>query len=134
MGLCSRKPKANPKITVDGIEIAYHSDHEWWEFDYRGLKFCAYETSLILPAKHELDWVVESVESLKPELRKRLVKGLAEWSDAKVDDGESCSVNLGDFTAGNSFSIGWSDGVSWGDLGVEFAIKNGQIVDESWGD
>ena len=134
MGLFSKTPKPNPKITVEGVEIAFHRDHEWWEFTYRGTEFSSFESSLTLPTKAELDSILDALESLKPEMRTRLKKGLSEWGDLKLDDGESYSVNVQDFAAERTFTVSWSDGASWGDLGADFTIKDRAIIDESWGD
>ena len=76
-----------------------------------------------------------TVESLKPEMRRRLAKGLAEWGDGcKLDDGETYSISVEEFATGRSFSVSCSGGASWGDLAVDFTIKDDAIVDETWGD
>ena len=134
MGLFSKSPKPNPKITIEGVEIAFHREYEGWAFTYRGTEFTSFELTLTLPTKGELDSILDTLESLKPEMRTRLQKGLSEWGDSKLDDGESYSVNVQDFATDKSFEISWSDGASWGDLGVDFTIKNNAIIDESWGD
>ena len=134
MGLFSKSPKLNPKLTVEGIEIEFHRDHEWWGFTYRGTEFCSFESALTLPNKAELDSILDTLESLRPEMRTRLQKGLTEWGDSKLDEGESCSVNVQDFARDKTFTVSWSDGASWGDLGVDFTIKDHAISDESWGD
>jgi hypothetical protein len=135
MGIFSKTPKPNPKITFECIEFTFHRDHEWWEFTYRGAEFCSFTPTLSLPTRAELDSIVSTVESLRPDMRKRLAKGLAEWGDGcKLDDGETCSISLEEFATDRSFSVSWSDGASWGDLGVDFTIKDHAIVDESWGD
>jgi hypothetical protein len=77
---------------------------------------------------------LETVESLKPDLRARLQKGLKEWGESKLDEGESYSINVQDFATDRSFTVSWSGGESWGDLGADFTIKDHAIADESWGD
>lgn len=135
MGIFSKTPKPHPKISFEGIEFTFHRDHEWWEFTYRGREFCSFTPTLSLPTKAELDSIVSTVGALMPEMRKRLAKGLAEWGDGcKLDDGESYSISVEEFAADRSFSVSWSDGASWGDLGVDFAIKDHVITDESWVD
>src|SRR5687767_13635359 len=134
MGLFSRPPKVNPTITVEGIEIVFQREYEAWEFRYRGTDFFSFEPKFTLPTKADLDAILERLESLQPEMRTRLKNGLSGWGDAKIDDGESFSVNVQDFATDKSFGVSWSDGASWGDLGVEFTIRNNVIVDESWGD
>src|ERR1043166_3068578 len=134
MGLFSKTPRPNPKITVEGIEIAFHRDNEWWEFAYRGTEFCSFEPTLTLPSKTDLDSILDTLESLKPEMKTRLQKGLKEWGDSKLDEGESYLVNLQDFAKDKTFTVSWSGGASWGDMGIDFAIKDHAIIDESWGD
>ena len=134
MGIFSKTPKPNPKISFEGVEFTFQRDHEWWEFTYRGTEFCSFEPVLTLPTKTQLDSILSTLESLMPELRKRLEKGLSEWSDSKLDDGETYSVDVKEFTRDGTFSVSWSGGASWGDMGVEYTIKDRAILDESWGD
>jgi hypothetical protein len=134
MGLFSKTPQPNPKLSFEGIEFEYHRDHGWWEFRYRETDFTSFEPVLALPTKVELDAIVETLLALMPEMRSRLQIGLEKWGGAKLDDGESYSVDVKDFVRERTFGVSWSDGESWGDLGVDFVVKNGVIVDETWGD
>ena len=134
MGLFSKTPKPNPMIAFEGIEFLFHRDHELWEFTYRGTRFSSFAPVLILPTKAQLDSILSTLESLMPELRTRLQNGLKEWSDSTLDDGETQRVDVKDFVSDGIFFVSWSDGASWGDLGVEFTIKESSIIDESWGD
>ena len=133
MGLFSKAPKPNPKITIEGVEITFHQEYGGWAFTYRGAEFSSYAFALSLPKKAELDFILETLESLKPEMRTRLQKGLSDWG-SKLDDGESYSINVQDFARDKTFIVSWSDGASWGDLGADFTIKDRAIIDESWGD
>jgi len=134
MGIFSKTPKSHPKITVEGIEITFHQEYGGWAFTYRGAEFSSFESALILPSKVEVDSILDTVESLKAEMRTRLQKGLSGWGESKVDDGESYSIDVQEFVTDKSFTVSWSDGASWGDLGVDFTIKDHAITDESWGD
>ncbi len=135
MGLFSETPKTNPKVIVEGVEIIFQLEHEWWEFTHRGSEFCSFGSALTLPSKAQLDGILNTLESLKPEMRSRLKKGLIEWGDdSKPDDGELYSVNVQDFIVKGTFEVSWSGGKSWGDLGLEFTIKGDAIIDEAWGD
>ena len=128
MGLFSKKPKSNPKISVEGIEISFNRDQDWWEFKYCGTEFWSFEPVLTLPTKAELDAILDAVNSLKSEMRARLEK------DLKLDNGESYTINLQDFATKKSFMVSWSDGATWGDMGIDFTIKDGAILHEDWGD
>jgi len=134
MGLFSKAPKVTPKITVDGIDIAFHPDHKWWEFTYRDHEFITFQSHLHMPSRGELDSILFDVAALKPEMTERLAKGWKEWGDVKMYDGESYNINLESFGSEGSFEVSWSGGASWGDMGIDFRIKDHKIVDESWGD
>ena len=130
MGLFSKAPKSNPKIIVEGIEIVFSrpTGLDIWEFTYRGTKFCSFRPVFAFPAKAELDGILDALDSLKPEMKSRLKKNL------KLDDGESYMVNVQDFATERSFEVSWSDGASRGDMGVDFKIRGGAIINEQWGD
>jgi hypothetical protein len=134
MGLFSKARKPAPKITVEGVEITFQCDCEGWSFSWRGTEFRVFEARLAWPGKAKLEALLEVLEALKAELRERLKKGLAEWGGARLDDGETFFVDVKDYAADQTFTASWSDGASWGDLGVDFTIKGGAIIDEAWGD
>jgi hypothetical protein len=134
MGLFSKNPKSNPAITVEGIQITFDLHHKLWEFTYLATDFVAYSHDFTLPPRADLDSILKTIEALKPEMLARLQKEFADWDDAKLNDGESYVVNVHDFTAEKSFIVSWSDGKSWGDMGVDFTIQNQTIIYECWGD
>lgn len=134
MGLFSKTPKPNPKIVAEGIEIEFHRDHEWWSFTYRGTVFSSYELSFTLPRKEEIDAILATVESLKPEMELRLKNGPDESGGVQLGEGESYVVDANQFATDGTFVVSWSGGTSWGDMGIDFTIKGNAIIDEGWGD
>lgn len=135
MGFFSRKlPLPTPGITVNGLEIQCSQPDGYWSFSYRGTDFHASNRSFVLPSTTDLDSILASIEALMPEMRSRLVKGLEGWGDARLDSGESLSVELSDFATDRSYCVTWSDGEGWGDMAADFTIRDGTIVDEGWGD
>ena len=134
MGIFSKTPKPNPKITVEGIEIVFHQEYAGWAFTYRGTDFTSFEPTLTLPTTQELNSILDTIESLKPEMKKRLTKGPDGTGGLQLDDGEAYMVDTKSFATERSFVVSWSGGVSWGDMGIEFTIKDHAIIDESWGD
>lgn len=134
MGLFSKTSDPDPVLIVDGIEVVFHRDHDWWEFEYGETEFWAAGTTFRLPPRAELDEILDTVEALKPQIISRLANGLNEWGDAKLNDGESYCVDLRDFATERTFILSWSDGASWGDLAVDFIIRERHIIDVSWGD
>jgi len=128
MGLFSSKPKLQPKLTIEGMEITYNSKSEFWEFKYRDTEFWVCSPVGTAPTKPELDSILETVEALKPAMKSRLKQWVA------VDDGESYFIEVGDFAGDKTFEVTWAEGASWGDMGVDFTIKDGAILDVSAGD
>ncbi len=130
-----QKPKQQPdgKIIVEGVQITYRPEHCEWQFTYRDIEFCTYGLTIILPSKCELDRILLTIESLKPELRSRMQESLSGYG-AKLDDGELMSISLAGFSEDRSFRVSWSTGESWADLGVDFTIRDQKIVAEEWAD
>src|SRR5215213_10249368 len=107
MGLFS-KPKPNPKIIVEGVEVEFDTKHEIWSFVHGGAEFVAHGDTLNLPTKAELEAILATVVALKSEIRSRLQKGLADWPNVKIDDGESYLIDVTDFALLRSFMLSWS--------------------------
>ena len=121
-------------ITIEGIEVYYDPDQNWWEFTYREQEFISFSSQLNMPNQDELNTILSSVATLTTEMLERLEKGWKEWEKVKMNDGESSAINIENFSREGSFEVSWSGGASWGDIGIDFTIKNQKIVDESWGD
>jgi hypothetical protein len=134
MGLFSKKPRLNPQITIDGLEVTFDLENEWWEFTYRDTDFSSFEPVLTLPTRQDLNIILAMLDSLTPEMRSRLQKGWEDEADSMLDTGESYSVDVEHFARSRTFTVSWSGGERWGDMGVDFTIKDGAIIDESWGD
>jgi len=128
MGLFSKRSKANPAVEIDGIKIEYDLANEYWQFSHKGADFVAYSATFIIPSEALLSSILAATENLQPEMIQRLSK------EVKADDGETFLINLTDLHAQDSFEVSWSSGKSWGDVGVDFTIRNHAITDESWGD
>jgi len=116
------------------LKSSFQRDDDLWSFPYHGTQFFSFDLSWKVPTKSELDGILNTLESLKPEMRSSLQKILSDWNGAKLDDGESYSVNVQDFASEETFTVTWLDRKSWGDLGVDFLIKSGTIIDETLGD
>ena len=134
MGLFSKKRKVNPVIETQGLRIQYDPQSEIWEFKHNGMEFVAYGTSFVVPCLERLAGIQEDVDRLRPEMSRRLTEGWKNSKDVKTNDGESYFVNLTDLQSSGTFEVSWSGGESWGDVGVDFTIRNHEITDESWGD
>src|SRR5690242_3909188 len=83
---------------------------------------------LSFPRRHRFQSILADTENLQPEMIQRLS------IEVKANDGETFLINLTDLHAPDSFEVSWSSGKSWGDVGVDFTIRNHAITDESWGD
>lgn len=136
MGLFSKKPiqKPNPTVTWDGITYVFHRvDFDYWTFSYKGYNFDSSGEALTLLSNADLETIITIMESLNGEMRSRMITTLTLYECAKLDTGERCSVDITNFNRDKSFIVSWSSEI-WGDLGVDFTIENGVIVDEYWAD
>ncbi len=134
MGWLSNKTKTKPSIVVEGTVISYCPDAEIWSFEFSGLEFMSAEPRFSLPEKAQLEEIARDFKELQPEMRRRLEKGWEKWGGPKIDTGETCLVNLTDLAGEGIYEICWSGGEKWGDMGIDFSIKEHAIIDESWGD
>ncbi len=130
MGLFTTKTKAKPAVETQGLRIEYDAKGEMWQFSHKGTDFVAYGATFVVPSPDRLASVLADVEALRPEM----VRRVAGSGNVKPNDGESCFVNLTDLESSGSFEVSWSGGESWGDMGVDFTIKNHKVIDEAWGD
>jgi hypothetical protein len=134
MGLFSKKPKLNPVIDTQGLRIEYSIDHAWWEFTHQGVNFISYGANFSCPSREQLRSILSDVEKLKPEMIMRLADGWKDWKGIKMNDGETICVNLTDFQSQGSFEVSWAGGSTWGDMGIDFIVKDHALTDEAWGD
>ena len=135
MGLFSKTPKPNGRIIIQGLKIDFKVESGWWEFKHRDVDFVSFDPTLTLPSIEELDGILKDLQLLKSEFESRISNGLSQWGDGcSINDGETCLINIEDYSKDKSVVVSWSGGESWGDLAVDFTISNHMITDESWGD
>ena len=134
MALFSKKPKIKPTVETQGLRIEFDSESEIWQFSDKGMDFVVYGSTCAAPSPEQLMEIQADVTRLRPDMTRRLGEGLRNCEGAKMNDGESILVNITDFQSQGAFEVCWSGGESWGDMGVDFTIKNHEITDESWGD
>lgn len=130
----SRTHRPNPVIGTQGLRIEYHLEHDLWKFSYEGTHFISYGSMFSCPTQAQLDTILSDIDRLRPEMIQRLAHGWKDYEGVKLDDGEVFSVNLTDFTSERTFDISWSRGPTWGDMIIDFTIKDHAIINESWGD
>lgn len=134
MGLFSSKPKAKPTITASGLQIEYDTGNECWQFRHQSTEFIAFGPSFVLPSDERLSAILGDIRALLPEMEARIEKEFSETPEVKTKDGETYMVDLSGGDAPDVYVVSWSGGASWGDLAVDFTIKNHGIINEAWGD
>lgn len=134
MGIFSKKNKAKPVVETQGLRIEYDPENEIWQFTHKGADFVAYGATIVVPSLEHLATIQADIDRLRPEMTRRLAEGWKDSKDVKTNEGETYLVNLTDLHSLGSFEVSWSEGESWGDMGIDFTIKNHEITDESWGD
>ncbi|MFC7336423.1 hypothetical protein ACFQY0_04475 [Haloferula chungangensis] len=108
--------------------------HSWWTFTYRGLDFISYESRLNLPLQEELDSILANVSSIEGEMKSRIATYFQSTPEIKASSGQLTHVNIASFADSNTVGVFWTGDASWGDMAVEFTIREEQIIDETWGD
>jgi hypothetical protein len=134
MGLFSKKPRTNATVEIEGLRAEYDLANECWQFSHKGADFVAYGTALVVPSEERLSSIIADIDKLRPEMIRRLAEGWKDSKDVKTNDGETFRVNITDLASQGSFDVSWSGAESWGDMGIDFTIKDHAITDESWGD
>jgi hypothetical protein len=134
MGLFSRQKKPSPTIEAGGLKVIYDTESEAWEFSFEGVEFVSYGNDFKQPTREQIITILEGLKRLKPEMVRRLEAGWREYGNIPVSDGESFFVNISDLETTGEYEVCWSGGANWGDMGIDFLIKDHAIVDESWGD
>ena len=134
MGLFSKKPKTLPTIQTQGLRIEYDPDTEVWQFQDSGIDFVLYGQTCFAPSRDQLADIRSDINRLRPEMLQKLGEGWKDWKGVRMNDGETFLVNLTNLQSQGSFDVCWSGGESWGDMGIDFTIKDHEITDESWGD
>ena len=134
MALFSKKLKIKPTVETQGLRIEFDSENEIWQFRDGDFDFVVYGETCAVPSPEQLRDIRAVINRLRPEMTRRLAEGLRDCEGAKINDGETFLVNLTELQSQGAFEVCWSGGESWGDMGIDFAIKNHEITDESWSD
>jgi hypothetical protein len=134
MGLFSKKITEKPTVESQGLHIEYDPDTEIWQFSDKGTAFVAFGRACAVPSLSQIADIHADVDRLTLEMARKLEKGVKECQGVKMNDGETFLVNITDLRSKGSFEVSWSGGQSWGDMGIDFTIKDHKIIDESWGD
>lgn len=134
MKLFGKKLTPNPQVIFGAIDTTYEPNQEWWQFAYEGIEHFSHGPVLRLFDISALELMRTDVSTLMPEMKQRLEIGWKEWGEVKLDDGENYIVDVTNFQEKQEYRICWSGGASWGDMGIEFTVRDHKIVDEDWGD
>lgn len=132
MGFFSKKPKPYPTIHIGEIRVNYDPESISWDFQYNGIEFISYRAEFHMPTPSQLDSMITDIESLRGEMISRIEKN--EFGKYRVNSGERFLVNLDYFNDEGTCIVSWSNDEYWGDMAVDFDIKDHIIVEENWGD
>lgn len=134
MGLFRKTPKPDPSIQIGESRIRYSVKHEHWAFTYKNKEFCAYASSFVWPGAGRLDQIIEDFERLQSQMMERIRSGKEIGGGLPMGVGESVLITLHSLETEGTFEVGWSGGEKWGDMGIDFVVKDGTIIEEFWGD
>jgi hypothetical protein len=134
MGLFSKRGTAKPTVVTQGLRIEYDRDIDLWRFNDNGVAFVACGSACTVPSLSQIADIRADIAALRPEMLRRLEKSCKEWPGVKTNDGETLLVNITNLQSQSSFDVVWCGGASWGNIAIDFTIKNHEITAESWSD
>jgi len=134
MNLFGKKSNSEPQVIFGVIAATYSRKEELWTFEYEGVEHISYGHILRLFNSSTLELMRGDVLMLMPEMKQRLEIGWKEWGEVKINDGGKFFINVTDFQEKQEYQICWAEGASWGDMVIEFTIKDHPIIYEDWND
>ena len=128
-----KKISVYPKVRIRDIDLHYRCEDPEWSFEYKDIGFVSYTAQFILPSLEELDRILDDVENLREDMLNRC---RSYWKDHEhASDGELLLIDLEHYSSDSVVRVSWcGNDDSWGDMGVDFVIKNSKVEGESWGD
>ena len=126
------KKKISPVVVFDGITAEVEKDwgHISWKFKYKDVDFYTEGHIFEIPTIENLDKYLSWINENKKKIQANVSAVLEGWGGT-VD-----SAIIGGITIQNQnkISVLFVGDENWGDMGGDFVIENGVIVDETWGD
>ncbi len=133
MGLFSKDKKENPRISFHGVEFTFFEEAAW-RFSFGGVDFWFHGRAFHCPTLGELEQITGTLAALEPEMTGRARKGVEEWGEGATLENIERSADLSEWPTDGTVWVTWSDGDGWGDMAVDFEVKDGAIISEGWGD
>ena len=127
-----KKIKKNAHIKLEGIDIEFDIQNEWWSFSFQGIHCISYGFELKMPSVDLLTNAISGVLHFEKEMKSRIKKGLTERGCKDFDPEYTVDVEV--LSEKNMVLVLWSDGENRSDIGIDFEVKDNKIMSEDWSD
>jgi len=127
-----KKNKITPIVKFNGITAEIEKD--WsdlsWKFTYKKIEFNTEDHILNIPSTDELDEYLAWIEKNKTHIEKSITETMKEWG-GNINAAKVAAITIENK---NKISVLYLGDDTWGDMGGDFIIENGNIVNEGWAD
>jgi hypothetical protein len=132
----AKKPAQPPPddVSRDGLTARFDSGIRHWVFECEGIQFWL---SGIPFNRHAFAWAREAVpviKNLEANILEKVADCLKEWDEINAPSAELLCVDLDEYAENKTMELVYTGDDSWGDLGINIMITNGQITDVNSGD
>ncbi len=127
------KSKPNPKVRSDWFELEFDPKYRCWALTYRGIEFSFSGAELNLPERATLDSYIDCVDSKRDHIDARIDDLIDPSADVFIDKTKARIAQI-EVERTERIAVMVLGDETWGDLGYDLWIENGQIVKEGFGD
>ncbi len=127
------RSKANPKVRSDWFELEFDQKYKCWTLNYRGIEFSFSGTELALPERATLDNYIEWVDARRDHINARVQDMVGPSPDVFIDTSKARIAQIEVERPGRIAVMVLGDD-TWGDMGYDLWIENGEIVNEGFSD
>jgi hypothetical protein len=128
-----RKPKAAPTVKTDWFDLVLDQRSKNWTLSYQGIEFSFEGIEVTLPKKSDLDMYIEWVEANREHIDGQVEKLTEPWEDVVIDASKA-HVALIEVEGPKRIAVMILGDDTWGDMGYDLWLEDGEIVKEGFGD
>jgi len=125
------KKKLLPAVIFNGItaEVVKDWSNYYWKFTYKNVDFYTEDRVLEVPTIETIDKFLSWIDQNKEQINASINEAMKHWG-CSAEGAKNGGVTI---QGSNKISVLFI-GDEWGDMGGDFVIENGVIIEEGWGD
>ena len=128
-----KRNKPNPSVSMDWAELTYDSKIGGWALSYRDVHFDFPGPQLRMPDKAKLDIYLDWIERHREHIDQQVAAMAAGFDDVYVN-ADAAHVASIEIEQPNRIVVMILGAESWGDMGYDLWIENGEIVNQGFAD